>query len=130
MWFATYLYRNKMVTAEQVLEAAECQMRDRVPIGRLALELKMLTMKQVADVLSAQATERKAFGQISVERGYLQDADLAYLLMVQTDRTRPIDEYLVDMGAISRDELQDAYAAARSAVVSENDRTTIHGRAV
>jgi hypothetical protein len=130
MWLATYLYRNGLVSADQVLEAAERQVNDRPPIGRLALEQKLMTMHQVAEVLAAQADARKAFGRIAVERGFLREIDVARLLMIQNDRTKPIDDYLVAMGAIDQQTIRDEYARAREEVISENDDTPILGRAV
>ena len=130
MWFATYLYRNGLVSAEQVLDAAERQANERVPIGRLALEQKLLTVKQVAQVLSLQANERKPFGRIAVEHGLLSEADVAYLLMVQIDRTKPIDEYLVEMGAIDPQTMREEFAKARQVVHDEKERSAVLARAL
>jgi hypothetical protein len=125
MWFATYLHRNGLVTAEQIVEAAQRQISDRAPIGRLALESKKMTMSQVAKVLSIQANEQKAFGRIALENGFLSEADLAYLLMLQSDRTKPIAEYLIEMGAIDRDVMQDGSAKARRAAVDGADQLCV-----
>ena len=130
MWFATYLYRNGLVSAEQVLEAAERQANDRVPIGRLALEQKLLTVKQVAEVLSLQANEHMPFGRLAVEHGLLSEADVAHLLMLQIDRTRPIDEYLMDMGAIDRQTMTEQFAQARRDVQDQKENSAVLARTV
>jgi hypothetical protein len=84
----------------------------------------------VCEVLAIQADTRRAFGQIAVERGFLKDSDLAYLLMVQGDRTKPIDDYLVELGAIDRHTLNDEFAKARGEYFSESECPAVLGRTV
>ena len=68
MWFATYLYRQGLVSAPEILDAAVRQIDSRIPIGRLALEKKKMTVKQVAQVLRHQVDENKPFGRLAVTR--------------------------------------------------------------
>jgi hypothetical protein len=120
MWFAAYLYRRGLVTAEQVIEASIRQSERQVPLGKLALESKKLSIKQVGKVLRAQAEEGQRFGQLAVQMGFLTEHDVAYLLMVQNDQLPSLGQILVEMRAIDRRTLDAEFRIARRAAV-END---------
>jgi hypothetical protein len=120
MWFATYLYRRGLVTAEQVIEASIRQSDRQIPLGQLALELKKLSIKQVGKVLRVQAEESRRFGQLAVQMGFLTEYDVAYLLMVQNDRLPSLGQILVEMRAIDRQTLEAEFRIAQRAAV-END---------
>jgi hypothetical protein len=122
MWFATYLYRQGVVSAEDILEAVVRQIGERAPLGRLALELNMMTIKQIADVLGCQMAENEPFGRLAVKLGYLSKQDLAVLLMEQADRLRPLEDILIEMGVIDRTAVESHYAEARQVAIDAADQ--------
>lgn len=113
MWFAMYLYRQGRVSATDILEAIERQTAERVPIGRLAMDLKMMTMKQVADVLRLQVDDDQPFGRLAVKQGFLSEQDVAVLLMEQSNRLKPLAKILVEIGAIDEKSLETEFVNAR-----------------
>ena len=126
MWFASYLYRRGLITAEQIVEASIQQGDCRIPLGRLALELKKLTVKQVAKVLEAQTEEGKRFGQLAVRLGFLSEQDVAYLLMVQNNRLPSLTKVLIEMGAIDQATADFEFNnAARRAAAANDELLTL-----
>ena len=121
MWFATYLYRRGLVSAEQIIEASIRQSDRRIPLGKLALECKKLSIKQVAKVLDAQNEEGKRFGQIAVQMGFLTEYDVAYLLMVQNDRLPSLRKVLVEMGALDEETMDAEFRNARQAAAANDE---------
>ncbi len=100
MWRGISFVRKGLITAQEFVDAADRQLKSRVPIGRLALEQKMLTMHQALEILTLQADDPKPFGQLAVEAGYISKKELAELLMLQNDRMLEFDEILVEMGVV------------------------------
>jgi hypothetical protein len=106
MRFGIYLVRRNLVTAEEFVAAAEQVIKNRVPIGRLAVEARYISVKQVFEVLDIQAVTGERFGEIAVRLGYLTDSQLAELLARQAARDETIGEVLVQMGAIPPEVLE------------------------
>jgi hypothetical protein len=125
MWFASYLYRRGLITAEQIVEASIRQGDCRIPLGRLALELKKLTVKQVAKVLEAQTEEGKRFGQLAVRLGFLTEQDVAYLLMVQNNRLPSLTKVLIGMGALDQATADLEFNNARRAAAANDELLTL-----
>ncbi|MCA9257698.1 MAG: hypothetical protein KDA61_00805, partial [Planctomycetales bacterium] len=108
----------------------------RPPLGRLALSSRVMSMKQVFHVLSRQSDTDQTFGQVAVELGYLSELSLSNLLREQESMATPVSQLLVEMGAISQEDLDSERAKIRSnhltAAFAENaehviDQTTISG---
>jgi hypothetical protein len=124
MWFASYLYRRGILTAEQIIEASIRQSDRRIPLGKLALECKKLTLKQVAKVLEAQTEEGKRFGQLAVQLGFLSDLDVAHLLMVQNDRLPSLTKVLIEMGALDQETADSEFRIARQTAAANDELLT------
>jgi uncharacterized protein YaaQ len=125
MWFASYLYRRGLLSAEQIIEASIVQNDRRIPLGKLALECKKLTLKQVAKVLDAQTEEGKRFGQLAVQLGFLSEQDVAYLLMVQNDRLPSLTKVLIEMGALDQESADIEFGNARRAAAANDELLTL-----
>jgi hypothetical protein len=121
MWFATYLYRCGLVTAEQVVEASIRQSDERIPLGRLALETKKLTVKDIAKILQAQTEGEQRFGKVAVRLGLLTERDVADLLMIQNDRLPSMGDVLVEMGATDRETMEAESVLARKAAAAREE---------
>ena len=125
MWFASYLYRRGIVSAEQIVEASIRQSDKRIPLGRLALECKKLTFKQVSQVLEAQSEEGKRFGQLAVQLGFLSKEDVAHLLMVQNDRLPSLTKVLIEMDALDQETADLEFTNARQAAAANDELLTL-----
>ena len=121
MWFATYLYRRGLITAEQVVEASIRQSDERIPLGRLALETKKLSVKGIAKILQAQTEGDQRFGKTAVRLGLLTERDVADLLMIQNDRLPAMGDVLVEMGAIDRETMEAESILARKAAAAREE---------
>jgi uncharacterized protein YaaQ len=121
MWFATYLYRRGLVSAEQIIEASIRQSDRRIPLGRLALECKKLSIHQVAKILDAQIEEGQRFGQLAIRMGFLSERDVAYLLMVQNDRLPALRQILVEMRALDPATMEVEFKNAQRAAVANDE---------
>jgi hypothetical protein len=116
MHFGLYLKKNGVISAEQLVAAAEVQLNTLVPIGQLALEEGMLSPRDIFDVLHAQSDAPNVrFGDLAIEMGLLTRDDVMRLLMIQADRKRPIAEILVGQGVLSESQLEAELAAYRRA---------------
>jgi hypothetical protein len=125
MWFASYLYRRGLVSAEQIVEASIRQGDHRIPLGKLALECKKLTFKQVAKVLEVQTEEGKRFGQLAIDLGFLTKEDVAYLLMLQNDRLPSLTKVLIEMGALEQETADLEFVSARQAAAVNDELLTM-----
>jgi uncharacterized protein YaaQ len=125
MWFASYLYRRGLVSAEQIVEASIRQSDYRIPLGRLALESGKLNFKQVAKVLEVQTEEGKRFGQLAVQLGFLSKEDVAYLLMVQNDRLPSLTKVLIEMGGLDQETADIEFTNARQAAAANDELLTV-----
>jgi hypothetical protein len=101
MYFGLYLYKNGMISAEQLVAAADIQLSTLTRIGQLALEEGIMSARDVFDVLHVQReTPNQRFGELAVEMGLMTRDDLGRLLMIQSDRKRPIEEILIAQGVL------------------------------
>lgn len=105
MHFGLYLKNKGIISAEQLVEALEIQLRTLPPIGQLALEEMIIAPREIFDVLRAQReSPHDRFGELAVEMGLMTHHDLMRLLMIQADRKRPLAEILVQQGLLSQEQ--------------------------
>lgn len=117
MQFGIHLVRAGVLGADDFVDVVERQLRERPPLGMLAIEHHMLSMKQLFAVLDAQLEDPKPFGRLAVELGFLSQADVLRLVGMQSERGRPEAEHIVEMGLLDSAtvcrELQRFRAASR-----------------
>ena len=125
MHFGLYLKNKGVITAEQLVEALEAQLKTLVPIGQLALEEGVLSARDIFNVLRAQSdSPNERFGDLAVEMRLMTRDDVMRLLMIQADRKRPIAEILVEQGVLTPAELKSQLAAYRQSLIGPKRRTT------
>jgi hypothetical protein len=96
MQFGLYLKNKGVISAEQLVDALEAQMKWMVPIGQLALEEGMMSARDIFMVLQEQKKyPNMHFGDLAIEMGLLTRDDVMRLLMIQADRKRPLAKILV-----------------------------------
>ena len=130
MQFGINLVRAGVLSAESFVDVVERQLRERPPLGMLAIEHHKLSMKQLFAVLEAQIEDPKPFGRLAVELGFLSQSDVLQLVGLQSECGRPEAEHIVEMGlldpatvcrelerfrAASRAQLSEGTAAPRTA---------------
>lgn len=126
MQFGIYLIDQGLITATQFVDALRQQQVQRVPLGQLAIECGKLSVRQVYEVLRMQATsEHDRFGEAAIELGMLTPTDVAELLMEQTDRRPSLGKILVAMGAIDREQYEEALAGFRRLAERRGPATTL-----
>jgi len=91
-----------LISADEFVQAVEVQIRQRPPLGALAMETRKLSMRQVFDVLSGQAGAQKPFGRVAVEMNYLTESELMELLGWQSERCPSLAEVIVDEGILDQ----------------------------
>lgn len=105
MHFGLYLKNKRIISADQLVDALEVQLKTLAPIGQLALEESMVSPREIFDVLRSQSESPNVrFGELAVEMGLMTRDDLMRLLMIQADRKRPIAEILVGQGVLSAEQ--------------------------
>lgn len=116
MHFGLYLKKKGIISAEQLVDALEAQLRGLVPIGQLALEEGILSARDIFDVLRAQSSSPHVlFGELAIELRLMTRDELMRLLMIQADRKRPLKEILVRQGAITEERAAAEMTAYRQA---------------
>lgn len=109
MRFGLYLYHQKVIDAEQLIEALEEQQRRTPPVGELAIESGLVSVHSLFEIVSAQSGPRRdRFGTIAMEMGLISEGELAEVLMRQSDLRPPLREILVEQGVLSQ-EVADAH---------------------
>ncbi|HEX4414266.1 MAG TPA: hypothetical protein VH107_11605 [Lacipirellulaceae bacterium] len=122
MHFGLYLKKKGVISAEQLVSAAEVQFASLTRIGQLALEESILSPRDIFDVLRAQsASPNQRFGDLAIELGLMTRDELVRLLMIQADRRRTIADILVSQGVLTRQQV--------AAEVSEYRRSIAKRRA-
>jgi hypothetical protein len=122
MTFGAYLVECGAVTRRQLLAALTEQRRRSLPIGKLATREHLMSDKDVLQVLDSQLAEPEVLaGELAVAAGLMTTGDVEHLLEMQLDSRERVGEVLVEMGAISEEELEHRLReyAARSAVGAE-----------
>jgi hypothetical protein len=117
MHFGLHLKKQGIISAEELVDALEEQLKTMVPIGQLALEEGVLSARDIFEVLQAQHdSPHERFGELAVEMRLLTRDDLMRLLMIQADRKRPIVDILVDQGVIDRHQAASELAEFRRTI--------------
>ncbi len=114
MRFGMYLYKNRLISAEQLVAALELQDERTVPLGVIAMEQGNLAIRDVLSILRVQSDlPSDRFGDIAIDLGLMTKRDLAELLMIQSNRRVPVGECLVELGILDQEQLDKALAAYR-----------------
>jgi hypothetical protein len=100
MQFGIHLVRAGVLSADDFVDVVERQLRERPPLGMLAIEHHKLSMKQLFAVLEAQVEDPKPFGRLAVELGFLSQSDVLALVGLQSECGRPEAEHVVEMGLL------------------------------
>lgn len=94
--FATFLVERGAATHGEVLAAIDRQLRSRLTIGRLALQLGVLDAPQVFAILARQTRGGTfRFGEVAIEMKLLTPRQVDELLLEQRKRTPPLESFLV-----------------------------------
>jgi hypothetical protein len=94
--FASFIVERGAATHGEVLAAIDQQLRSRLTIGRLALQLRLLDASQVFAVLARQTRIGKnRFGEVAIEMKLLTQHQVNELLLEQRKRTPPLESFLV-----------------------------------
>ena len=111
--FASFIVERGAATHGEVLAAIDQQLRSRLTIGRLALQLGVLDAAQVFAVLAQQTRVGKSrFGEVAIAMKMLTPRQVDDLLMEQRKRTPPLESFLVRASVLDADrakELRDEF---------------------
>ena len=104
MWFAFYLFRNGLVSAEDLVTSIGKHHQSKTPVGKLAEDLGMMTEEQVGDVLRAQRDSTIGFCQLAANMGILAEEQAVELAGIHL---RYVDgwKHLVKNGHLKEQEL-------------------------
>ena len=107
--FGTHLVERGLISADNLVAAMEEQVRQKPPIGRLALREGVLLVEQVWEILSLQADHwlkepppHRRFGEIATSLGYLAPSDVTRLMDLQSRETPSLGEVLVKLGILDQ----------------------------
>jgi len=113
VWLLIDLITEELITPSQAHALLLRQLKERPPLGRLALEAKLLSVHQVFKVLSCCADSDARFGEASIQLGLLTVAQRDQLLGRQLSRQPSIEELVVDMQLCTLEEIAALKARAR-----------------
>lgn len=117
MHFGLYLKKKGVITAEQLVSAAEVQLASLTRIGQLALEESILSPRDIFEVLRAQsASPNQRFGDLAIEMGLMTCDELMRLLMIQADRRRTIADILVSQRVLTKQQVAAEMSEYRSSI--------------
>ena len=117
MHFGIYLKKKGVISAEQLVAAAEIQLASLTRIGQLALEESIISPRDIFDVLRAQsAAPNQRFGDLAIEMGLITRDELMRLLMIQADRRRSIADILVSQGVLTRQQVAEEMGEYRRSI--------------
>ena len=126
MRFGVYLMRRDVITADQLVEALEEQLKRQPPLGQLAIEEGVLTVREVVEVLQLQAKLASTrFGDAAMQLGVLTREQVADLLMQQTDRIPPLTDIVAELGFTNDQTLADELACYRRDMQRSGARRSI-----
>lgn len=105
--FASFLVERGAATHAEVLAAVDQQLRSRLTIGRLALQLGVLDAARVFAILAQQARSGNArFGECAIAMKLLTPQQVDELLREQRKRTAPLESFLVRAAVLDLDRAQ------------------------
>jgi hypothetical protein len=117
MHFGLYLKKKGVITAEQLVAAAEVQLASLTRIGQLALEESILSPRDIFEVLRAQsASPNERFGDLAIEMGLMTRDELMRLLMLQADRRRTIADILISQRVLTKQQVAAEIGAYRHSI--------------
>ena len=126
MHFGLYLKNQGIISAEQLVDALETQLKTLPPLGQLALEEGIISPRDIFDVLRAQSeSPNERFGDLAIEMGLMTRDDLMRLLMIQADRKRPIAQILVGQGVLSEQQAATEMAEFRRSLAKQRTSSAV-----
>ena len=130
-FFGNYLFNEKLVTKQQLIEALEMQKFARAKLGVLAINAGYMTGAQVDEVHAEQQRMDKRFGDIAVDKGYMTEEQVEELLKNQKQSHLVIGQALVDKGYLTNEQFADALAKYKeSNLIEERDFTDDQNRKI
>lgn len=115
--FAALSLSKGFINASQVIEALTIQIKENIeqekhrPIGEIFYELGYMNKEQINEVL--ESTVEPRFGDVAISKGFISVDQLVEAMTVQLteeaeqDKHRLIGEILVDLGHMSRIQVQE-----------------------
>ena len=130
-FFGNYLFNEKLVTKQQLIEALEMQKFARAKLGVLAINAGYMTAAQVDEVHAEQQRMDKRFGDIAVEKGYMTESQVETLLSNQKQAHLVIGQALVDKGYLTNEQFANALAKYKeNNLIEERDFTDDQNRKI
>lgn len=130
-FFGNYLFNEKLVTKQQLIEALEMQKFARAKLGVLAINAGYMTAAQVDEVHAEQQRMDKRFGDIAVEKGYMTESQVDTLLSNQKQAHLVIGQALVDKGYLTNEQFANALAKYKeNNLIEERDFTDDQNRKI
>lgn len=103
------LVQSGVISAGDYVAAVKRQQCERPPLGQVAIEEGVLSVRRVLELLKAQRdTPDHRFGELAIEYGYLHQNELTELLLHQVARQRPLIVHLIELGALSKQQADNA----------------------
>lgn len=96
-----FLYYSGHISWDDFIQALIWQKRQRPPMGRIALKWGFLNPDDIPKILRHRHLREK-FGQSALRMGFLSQFELLALLGKQKMLQRPLGEYFVRKGVLSR----------------------------
>ncbi|MGD8858885.1 MAG: hypothetical protein PVI30_02670 [Myxococcales bacterium] len=118
-FFGQYLLGEGLITAPQLLAAAEYQSRNNAKLGEHAVATGIATPFEVERILSVQARDDRYFGEAAIALSILSASQVTELLATQQDAHLQLGEALVDLGYLDAAQVEQAASAFLGA---EDDR--------
>jgi hypothetical protein len=84
--FTEYLISRREITEAAGEGLGTWSLRNREPIGIIAVEHGLISGHQVDEILDRQRGSKARFGELAVEMGLLKDAEVSWLIEVQNFR--------------------------------------------
>ncbi len=103
--FGHYLLKKDLITPKQLIEARIYQIRNNKKVGALAQERGWLKEDQVYRVLAIQEETGGRFCEIAVAENLLTKKQVNELLKLQGDKYMYFGEALVQIGALTEEEV-------------------------
>ncbi|MBP0959137.1 MAG: chemotaxis protein CheX [Oscillospiraceae bacterium] len=130
-FFGNYLFNEKLVTKQQLIEALEMQKFARAKLGVLAINAGYMTAAQVDEVHAEQQRMDKRFGDIAVDKGYMTESQVETLLSNQKQAHLVIGQALVDKGYLTNEQFANALAKYKeNNLIEERDFTDDQNRKI
>jgi len=99
-----YLFYSNMISLNSLIEAVHWQRNQRPSFGKIALEWNIITQDDIISILR-NMRPREKFGHCAFRMGLINSFQYRAILARQQNAQKPIGEYFVKRGLISREEL-------------------------